>query len=395
MIPPPLVSTLDARLESGDREFSVRPGAPGRISMGHRELINMASCDYLGLARHPAVVRAAHDALDDWGLGTAAGRALSGTTVLHRDFERRLASWVGCEDAVLHSSCWAANAAVFATLTVLANQARRPLAVFSDRLNHASIIDGIRAQRSAVAHLVLYDHHAGLDDLRHGLTTVPTDAVKVIVTDGIFSMEGDQAPLRALRTLAEEYGALLVVDDSHGNGVVGPHGRGTAESQQLLGRIDVITGTLGKALGGAIGGFVAGPRALTSTLRSMSRPYTFSNNPPPSVVAGAHATLDVLAGHDSPLATLRTRVEQLRSGVIALQLPTWPGKHPIVPVVIGDEHAAQELSANMIRTGVFVTALTYPVVPRGAARLRLQVSAAHAESAIDHVLNVLADSGHA
>ncbi|MFD4669624.1 aminotransferase class I/II-fold pyridoxal phosphate-dependent enzyme [Lentzea sp. NPDC058450] len=229
-----------------------------------------------------------------------------------------------------------------------------------------------------------------LDGLRHALSTLPAEAVKVIVTDGVFSMEGDEAPLRNLLGLAEENGTLLVVDDSHGTGVAGPRGRGTAESHQVLGGVDVITGTLGKALGGAIGGFVAGSGALTSALRTLSRPYTFSNNPPPAVVAGARAALNVLAGPDSPLPLLRTRVARLRAGITALGLPTFAGDHPVVPVVVGDELETRALSERMIAQGVFTTALTYPVVPRGQARLRLQVSAAHSESTIDHVLDALA-----
>jgi glycine C-acetyltransferase len=281
---------------------------------------------------------------------------------------------------------------VLGGLATFARRGGRSLAVFSDRLNHASIIDGIRGQRADVAHLGLFDHRSDLDDLRQGLASAPVQAIPVIITDGVFSMEGDQAPLSALRKLAEQFGALLIVDDSHGTGVVGARGRGTAEAQDLLGRVDVITGTLGKALGGAIGGFVAGPERLTAALRAVSRPYTFSTSPPPSVVAAALAALDVLAGPATPLPTLRARVHHLRTGIAALGLPALPGDHPIVPLVVGDETIARAMSADMISQGVFATALTFPVVPRGHARLRLQVSATNAEEVLDRVLAGLSDA---
>ncbi|MGI5127937.1 aminotransferase class I/II-fold pyridoxal phosphate-dependent enzyme [Pseudonocardia sp. CA-107938] len=373
------------------REEVVGAGRPGRVARGGRELVNMASCDYLGLARHPDVLRAAHAALDEWGLGAGAGRVLSGTTAMHRELEQRLAQWVGAQDAVLHPSCWTANAGVLGVVSGLARRDGRPLALFSDRLNHASIIDGIRAQRAAVD-LTLYDHDDDHAVLRRGLAAAPADSTRVIITDGVFSMEGDQAALPLLTDLADEHEALLIVDDSHGTGVVGPQGRGTAEAQGVLGDVDVVTGTLGKALGGAIGGFVAGPHHLTNAVRALSRPYTFSNNPPPSVVAGALAALDVLAGPDSPLPVLRDRTRRLRAGIAELGLPTFPGEHPIVPIVVGDETAAATVSTTLIDAGIFAPALTYPIVPRGEARLRLQVSAAHDDADIDTALTAIADS---
>lgn len=390
MIPEALEDALAATACSGEQgEQVVGPGGAGRITLDGRELINMASCDYLGFAHHPEVLLAAHNALGEWGLGMAAGRILSGTTTLHRELEQRLASWVGCDDAVLYATCWTANAAVLGGLATFGRREGRSLAVFSDRLNHASIIDGIRGQRADVAHLGLFDHLGDLDDLRRGVASAPARAIPVIITDGVFSMEGDQAPLSALRGLAEQFDALLIVDDSHGTGVVGALGRGTTEAQDLLGRVDVITGTLGKALGGAIGGFVAGPNRLTTALRAVSRPYTFSTNPPPSVIAAAIAALDLLAGPATPLPTLHARVHHLRTGIEALGMQALPGDHPIVPVVVGAEDAARTMSADMISHGVFATALTFPVVPRGHARLRLQVSAAHSEPDLDRVLTAL------
>jgi glycine C-acetyltransferase len=211
-----------------------------------------------------------------------------------------------------------------------------------------------------------------------------------VITDGVFSMEGDQAPLPALVGLAERFEAMLVVDDSHGTGVVGATGRGTAEAQGVIGRVDVVTGTLGKALGGAIGGFVAGPRDLMSAVRTASRPYVFSNNPPVPVVAGALAAIGILETDACPLRTLAARVGHLRSGVERLGLTTYPGEHPIVPVLLGDDDRANAASAQLAEDGIYATALTYPIVPRGEARLRLQVSAAHSMAALDEVVDALA-----
>ncbi|GAA0955207.1 glycine C-acetyltransferase [Streptomyces rhizosphaericus] len=389
MIPPALTAVVMARAAEAGSPPLVLEAGPGQIvRIGGRDLVNMASCDYLGFARHPRVVAAARRTLEDWGLGNAAGRVLSGNTVLHRTLERRIASWVGCEDAVLHGSCWNANAAVFGALAVLATQAGSTLTVFSDRLNHASIIDAIRAQHRRVSHLGLYSHH-DTADLRRQMQEHAHCDVKVIVTDGVFSMEGDQAPLTALRDLANEFDALLVVDDSHGIGVLGRQGRGTAEEQDCLGDADLISGTLGKALGGATGGFVAASTDFTHTLRSLSRPYTFSNNPPPAVIAGALAALDILQDDTTALHTLRVRTRQLREGVARLGLSTYAGEHPVVPVITGDEKRTQSLAQKLRDEGVFTTPITFPVVPAGEARLRLQVTATHSQTAIDQVITAL------
>jgi glycine C-acetyltransferase len=364
---------------------------PGQVTVDGRVLINLASCDYLGFAHDQRITQAAHDALREWGLGMAATRVLSGTTAVHRELERQLAAWVGCDDAVLHGSCWAANAAVFGTLTTLAGQAGAHLVIYSDQLNHASIIDGIRAHRGSAATLRIYPHDAP-GTLRHQLEQDHDRAgpmVAVIVTDGVFSMEGDQAPLTTLAQLAGQHSALLVVDDSHGTGVAGATGRGTAQAQNLLGAVDVITGTLGKALGGASGGFVAGPRNLMAALRAMSRPYIFSNNPPVLVAAAALAALDVLRTDRTPLQTLRARVTQLRDGITEQGLPSHPGQHPIVPIIIGDETATVQMSRTFHDHGLLATPLAFPIVPRGQARLRIQISAAHPAETIEKILHIL------
>jgi len=386
MLPRALVNALDVPPAAGPS--LVGPAGPGHLTLDGDDLVNMASCNYLGLARHPSVLAAAHQALEQWGLGTAATRTLSGSTTLHRDLEQRLGAWVGTADAVLFSSCWTANAAVFAALSALAARSGNALGVFSDRHNHASIIDGIKAQRDKRSQLFRYDRE-NLDELGRQLAATPPDTIKVIVTDGVFSMEGDQAPLPALLALADRWDALLVVDDSHGVGVVGATGRGCAEAQDVLGQVDVLVGTLGKALGGAVGGFAATTNELAAWMRASSRPFIFSNNPPVSVVAGALAALEVLSTSSEPLDTLRGRTRRLRDGIAALGLPTVAGEHPIVPVIIGAEEAAVEASALLRRHGVFATALAYPIVPRGQARLRLQVSAAHTVEDIDLALTGL------
>jgi len=392
-------STLEKAVASVATEWTARSSetvieavAPGEVRVAGRAMINKSCCDYLGFARDPRVVDASRAALDEWGLGSAAGRLLSGTTTLHRELEHRLADWVGCDDAVLHGSCWTANGAIFGALAALAQQAGTSMAVLSDRLNHASIIDAIRAQHRTVSRLGLYGREENLVDLRNQLSNLPKNVVKVIVTDGVFSMEGDQARLDVLCDVAQEFDALLIVDDSHATGVTGATGRGTAEAQGVLGQVDVITGTLGKALGGAIGGFVAGNMQLMAALRATSRPYTFSNNPPAMVVAGALEALRILKSGNEPLTTLRARVHQLRSGVTRLGLNTHSGEHPIVPVIIGNEDSARATSEVFFAAGVFATAQIFPIVPCGEARIRLQVSAAHSEADIDHVLESLSQS---
>lgn len=392
MIPAALQTVLDRTRTPGATatRASVVDAAKthGHVVVEGADQVNMASNDYLGLARDPRVVQAAQDALQTWGLGSAATRVLSGTTSLHRELEERLAGWVGADAALLYGSCWTANAAVFEVLAGLAAEADNTLAVFSDRDNHASIIDAVQGQRRRVSLLETYDHH-DLTELAASLAARPVDTTCVIVTDGVFSMEGDQAPLSALLELADAHQSLLVVDDSHGVGVTGPSGRGTAQAQGVLGHVDIVTGTLGKALGGAIGGFAAASSAVGALLRERSRPYVFSNNPPTPVVAGALAALDVLSEDPVPLDTLHVRTRHLRDGLARLGLATVLSDHPIVPVLVGDEKLARRAGQELRRHGVLAAALGFPIVPHGQARLRLQASAAHTRRDIDHVLHAL------
>lgn len=398
MIPPALAGAVDDTAPVDPP--LVQAAGPGFVRIAGQRYVNLASCDYLGLARHPAVLAAAADTLDVWGLGSAATRVLSGSSALHRQLEAHLGQFVGTEDTVLHGSCWSANAAVFCTLAELARRSNTTLAVFSDRLNHASLIDAIRTVRPQVSHLSTYDHHGtdpedGIGRLRARLEELPGSAARVIVTDGVFSMEGDQAPLRRLVDLAREFEALLVVDDSHGTGVLGPRGRGSAEAQQVLGEVDVITGTLGKALGGAIGGFVAAAAPLTAAVRSLSRPYVFSNNQPYPVVAAVLAALDVLERDPNPLTALRRRTARLREGIDSLRLRSVPGEHPIVPLILGDEGHAVAVSRMLRQRHVYVTPITFPLVGRGEARIRMQVSAAHTADDIERVIRSLTGVDHA
>jgi glycine C-acetyltransferase len=390
MIPVPL-ATAAAQTEPRTSGVVAEAIAPGQVTVDGRGLVNLASCDYLGFAHDTRIVHAARQALAQWGLGTASTRALSGTTVVHRELESQLADWVGCQDAVLHGSCWAANAAIFGSLATLASTVEASLVIYSDTLNHASIIDALRTQRRSISALHTYQHD-DLERLRSLLEQKPLHdrhVIGIIVTDGVFSMEGNQAPLAELVHLAQHFEVLLVVDDSHGTGVAGDTGRGTAQAQGLLGDIDVITGTLGKALGGASGGFVAGTDELMSALRAVSRPYTFSNNPPTLVAATTLAAIALLRAGEAPLPTLRDRVAQLRDGIEELGLATPPGQHPIIPIILGDEDQTQHLSHAFSKHGLLATPLTFPIVPRGGARLRLQVSAAHTPEAINRVLDTL------
>lgn len=386
---PDHLATIVATSTTATSPPLIDAASPGSVHIQGQPFVNMASCDYLGFARDPRVIEAASNALHTWGLGSAATRILSGGSTLHRDLEHRIAAWVGCDDAILYGSCWTANAAILGGLAQLAKDAETSLTVYSDRLNHASIIDGIRGQRQAISALHLFTHPDLAELEQHLATTTDTNTIRVIITDGIFSMEGDQAPLADLCALAEAHNALLVVDDSHGTGTTGETGRGTFEAQNVLGQVDVVTGTFGKALGGASGGFIAAHADLISAIRAISRPYIFSNNPPYAVAAAALTALDILATDSSAISTMRQRVTQLREGVSYLGLHTMGNDHPIVPILLGDESRAREMAIAMQTHGIYATPLAFPVVPRGEARLRLQVSAAHTPAAINQVLTAL------
>ncbi len=335
---------------------------------GRGEVLCLCSNDYLGLANHPEVVRAAADGLARYGAGTASVRFICGKFVPHVELERDLAAFLGTESSLTFVSCWNANAAL---LDALCDERT---GVFSDRLNHASIIDGIRLARPA--HKAVYEH-ADPDDLRRALAEAPPLERLLILTDGVFSMEGDLAPIPELAQIAAEHGATLVVDDSHGLGVVGETGRGVLERFGLTGREDVVlTGTLGKALGGAAGGFVAGGESLCRVLEQRSRPQLFSNGLPPAVACSARRALTELRENPGLVARLRENTAVIRTAIAVAGLSPLPGESAIVPIIVGETRAAIELSRRLLDRGVYVTGFGYPVVPEGTARVRIQVSAA-------------------
>jgi len=335
---------------------------------GRGEVLCLCSNDYLGLANHPEVVRAATEGLARYGAGTASVRFICGKFLPHVELERELAAFLGTESSLSYVSCWNANAAL---LDALCDERT---GVFSDRLNHASIIDGIRLARPA--HKAVYEH-ADADDLRRALAEAPPLDRLLILTDGVFSMEGDLAPIPELAEIAAEHGATLVVDDSHGLGVVGETGRGVLERFGLIGRENLIlTGTLGKALGGAAGGFVAGGEALCRVLEQRSRPQLFSNGLPPAVACSARRALAELRDDPGLVERLRQNTEAIRTAIGGIGLDPLPGESAIVPIIVGETRGAIELSRRLLDRGVYVTGFGYPVVPEGTARVRIQVSAA-------------------
>src|SRR5881409_1741207 len=352
-----------------------------RVKMeGRGEVVILSSNNYLGLCDLPAVVEAGKDALERWGAGTASVRFICGTFTIHRELEHALAKFVGCESALTYVSCWNANEGLCPTVL------GEPDIVISDQLNHASIIDSIRLAKTITKCQTAVYKHSDMADLEEKLRAAGTARRKLIFTDGIFSMEGDVAKLPDLVELARKYDAVLAVDDSHATGVLGKTGRGTAEHYDMLGRVDVITSTLGKALGGAAGGFTAGPAALTDYLTQRSRPQLFSNALPPAVAGSALAAVRHLEAHPELVERLRQNARYFRDQLAALGFKPLRGETPIVPVILGETAEAMQTSDMLLREGVFVTGFGYPVVPQGQARVRCQLSAAHTRDDLDFAL---------
>jgi glycine C-acetyltransferase len=396
MNPNELYSTLERELDQIKEAKTYKYEVPleseqgGTVTVDHHEVVMLASNNYLGLSNHPRVKEAAHRGLDEWGYGLASVRFLCGTEPIHLELERRIAQFVGCEAAILHSSCFAANEAFFSAL--LANdfgQSDYQDVIYSDMLNHASIIDGVRLCRQIAKPTVsrLY-RSRDLDHLREMLTEDRNKnyRIKIIATDGVFSMEGLLAPLADLVQIAREHNALLFVDESHATGALGQTGRGTPEALGVYGEIDIITGTFGKALGGASGGFVAGRAPLIEFLRQKSRPYTFSNTMPPSVVTGSIEALNLIENDPSIVNALHENTEYFRREIVRLGFTIIEGRHPIVPVMVGEAAIAQDMSRELLGEGVYIKGLWYPVVPKGEARLRAQISAAHTRDDLDRAL---------
>ncbi|HET7326893.1 MAG TPA: glycine C-acetyltransferase [Nocardioidaceae bacterium] len=365
-----LAEIRDAGLYKDERELTSPQSA--HVTTAKVEALNFCANNYLGLANHPTVVQAATDALAEWGFGMASVRFICGTQELHTRLESRLSEFLGTEATILYSSCFDANGGVFEVLFGAED------AVISDELNHASLIDGIRLSK---ARRLRY-RNADMADLEEQLKASSDARRRVIVTDGVFSMDGSYTPLEAICDLADAYDAMVMVDDSHAVGFVGDGGRGTHELFGVMDRVDILTGTLGKALGGASGGYVAAHREIVDLLRQRSRPYLFSNAVAPSVTAGSLAALDLVSGSGDARQTLRRNTELFRSLMTEAGFDLLPGSHPITPVMFpGDDGArtATAIADKMLADGVYVIAFSYPVVPRGLARIRVQLSAAHSE----------------
>jgi len=373
----------DAGLYKHERVIASAQAAD--ILVGDRHVLNFCANNYLGLSSHPAVIAAAHAALDERGFGMSSVRFICGTQDRHKQLERRLAEFVGLDDAILYSSCFDANGGLFETLLGPED------AIISDALNHASIIDGVRlckAQRHRYA-------NDDLDQLETLLRETQSARLRLIATDGVFSMDGNIARVKDICDLAEKYGAMVHVDDSHATGFVGPTGRGSHEHRGCLGRVDIITSTLGKALGGAAGGFTAARPEIVELLRNRSRPYLFSNSVPPPIVAAALAVMDLLTGTGDLLASLNANTMRFRDGMTAAGFAIKPGVHPIVPVMLGDARLASEFAARMLDEGIYVVGFSYPVVPQGQARIRVQLSAGHTSAHVDQAIAAFTKVGRA
>ena len=363
------------------------PQAP-RVKMeGRGDVVILSSNNYLGLCAVPEVVQAGKDALERWGAGTGSVRFICGTFTVHRELEQALARFVGCESSLSYVSCWNANEGLCPTVL------SEPDIVISDQLNHASIIDSIRLAKTITKCQSAVYKHSDMADLEEKLGAAGNARRKLIFTDGIFSMEGDIAKLPDLTELARKYGAVLAVDDSHATGVLGKTGRGTAEHYGMLGQIDVITSTLGKALGGAAGGFTAGPLALTDYLTQRSRPQLFSNALPPTVAASALAAVRHVEAHPQLVTRLRQNARYFREQLLSLGFKPLAGETPIVPVILGETAKAIQMSELLLAEGVFVTGFGYPVVPQGHARVRCQLSAAHTRDDLDFALRAFKKVG--
>ena len=336
-------------------------------------VVNMCANNYLGLSDNPDLIAAAKASYDEWGFGLSSVRFICGTQGIHKELEKRIANFVGMEDAILYSSCFDANGGLFETLLGPED------AVISDELNHASIIDGVRLCKAKR----LRYHNNDMEDLKAKLEEAKDCRIKLIATDGVFSMDGYIANLKGICDLAEQYDALVMVDDSHAVGFMGEHGRGTAEHCGVMGRVDIITGTFGKALGGASGGYTAAKKEIIDLLRQRSRPYLFSNTLAPAICAATIKTIDLLEASTELRDRVHANANYFRKEMEKLGFDLLPGEHPIVPIMLYDAKVAQEFANRMLEKGVYVTGFSYPVVPMGKARVRTQISAGHTKEDLD------------
>ena len=367
------------RLIAGPQQAAISVREDGTT----REVLNLCANNYLGLANHPAVIAAAHAALDEFGYGMASVRFICGTQTIHKQLEERISAFLGTEDTILYPSCFDANGGLFETILTDED------AVISDALNHASIIDGIRLSK---AQRFRY-RNDDMEDLEANLKAAADCRQKLIVTDGVFSMDGTIANLKDICDLADRYGALTMIDDCHATGFLGTTGRGTHEYRDVMGRIDIITGTLGKALGGASGGFTSGRREIVGWLRQRSRPYLFSNSVAPAIAATSIKVLELLEQDDTLRNTLHDNAAYFRNGMSTLGFDLKPGQHAIIPVMLGDAKLATEMANRLLDHGVYVIGFSFPVVPRGEARIRTQMSAALSRPQLDRAIAAFATVG--
>ena len=377
------------------KEIPIASEQSGVVRVDGREIVMLASNNYLGLAAHPRIKEAAIRGIKEYGYGVASVRFICGTQTIHKQLEEKIAEFVGAEDTILFSSCFAANEGFFASIVneSLGYEKYKDV-IYSDRLNHASIIDGIRLCKAEFLDKKVYPH----GDWKTLEQMLEEDKDKdyrfrIIATDGVFSMEGDMAPLPKLIELAKKYNAILFVDDSHGLGVIGKTGRGTAEELGVFGQVEVTSGTLGKAIGGAAGGFISGKKEMIEYLRQKSRPYTFSNSLPPAVIMATLEAIKMLEEDTSLVEKLRENTLYFRKEIKNLGFKIIEGTHPIVPIMLGEASLAMDMSEELLKEGVYIKGLWYPVVPKGEARLRAQISAALSKNDIDRALEAFEKVG--
>ena len=375
---PRLTAELTAIREAGlhKQERVITSPQSATIAVGGKEVLNFCANNYLGLSNHPALIKAATKGLQQWGLGLSSVRFICGTQEIHKQLESKIAAFLQTDDAILYGSCFDANGGLFETLLGPDD------AIISDALNHASIIDGIRLCKAARYRY----RHGDMGDLETQLRESAAARTRLIATDGVFSMDGDVARLDVICDLAQKYGALVMVDDSHATGFFGPTGRGSIDHCGVMGRVDIITSTMGKALGGASGGFTAARQPIVDMLRQRSRPYLFSNSVAPAIVSAAIACIDMLSGSSGLRDRLAESTAYFRSAMTDAGFDITPGEHPIVPIMLGDARLAQEMAAALLDEGIYVIGFSYPVVPKGEARIRVQISAAHSREQLDQAI---------
>ncbi|HSF08326.1 MAG TPA: glycine C-acetyltransferase [Nitrospirales bacterium] len=370
-----------AGLFKGEREILGPQGA--RIRVGQGEVINLCANNYLGLANHPQVIQAAGEGLCHYGFGMASVRFICGTQDQHKRLEEGISRFLGTDDTILYTSCFDANTGLFETIL------NEEDAIISDALNHASLIDGIRLCKAKRFRYV----HSDMQELESALQKAAGSRVRLIATDGVFSMDGDLAKLDRITELAERYDAVVLVDDSHATGVLGKNGKGTPEHFGVADRVDILTSTLGKALGGGAGGFTSGRREIIALLRQRSRPYLFSNALPPVITAAALKALDIVREGEDLRTTLKKHAQMFRSHLEALGFRLVPGHHPIIPVMLGDAELATRMAEWLLEEGIYVIGFSFPVVPKGQARIRVQMSAAHTREELERALQAFETVG--